>query len=130
MIISLAIYAPQYSSQASHSALRFAEAALQNGHKIYRVFFYQDAATTASSLICTPQDEVSLTESWQHLSELHEIDLVVCISAALKRGVLNEKEASRYEKNASNLASGFEISGLGQLIDAAVMSDRLITFGA
>jgi tRNA 2-thiouridine synthesizing protein D len=57
------------------------------------------------------------------------MDLVVCIAAALRRGVLNQEEAERYEKSTHNLAQEFNISGLGQLVDAAVNSDRLITFG-
>lgn len=130
MIFSLAIYAAPYSSQASDSAYRFATAVLANGHQLYRVFFYHDAVHTASVLTTPPQDELNLSQNWQHLSKAHNIDLVVCIAAALKRGLLNEQEAHRYEKPAFNLADGFTISGLGQLVDAAVISDRLITFGS
>jgi len=129
MIFSLAIYAPPYTSQASDSAYRFALALLENDHTLYRVFFYQDGVHTASSLSTPPQDEIRYTQNWQTLAQQHKIDLVVCIAAALKRGLLNQQEASRYDKPAFNLAEGFEISGLGQLVDAAVMSDRLITFG-
>ena len=129
MIFSLAIYAAPYSSQASDSAYRFALALLENGHSLYRVFFYHDAVHTASFLATPPQDETHFTQNWQALAQKHNIDLVVCIAAALKRGLLNQQEAMRYEKPAFNLAEGFEISGLGQLVDAAVMSDRLITFG-
>ena len=130
MIFSLAIYAAPYSSQASDSAYRFAMAALASGHQIYRVFFYHDAVHNASALITPPQDEIHFSNSWQQASKAHNIDLVVCIAAALKRGLLNEQEAERNEKPAFNLADGFEISGLGQLVDAAVISDRLITFGS
>ncbi len=130
MIFSLAIYAAPYSSQASDSAYRFAAALLENGHTLYRVFFYHDAVHTASSLATPPQDETFFTQNWQTLAQQHNIDLVVCIAAALKRGLLNQQEAVRYEKPAANLAEGFEISGLGQLVDAAVMSDRLVTFGS
>ncbi len=129
MIFSLAIYAAPYSSQASDSAYRFALALLENGHRLYRVFFYHDAVHTASSLITPPQDEINFMQCWQMLAGKHEIDLVVCIAAALKRGLLNQHESARYDKSTFNLAEGFEISGLGQLVDAAVMSDRLITFG-
>ena len=71
----------------------------------------------------------SSVEFIQNLEKKYNVDLVVCIAAALKRGLLNEQEALRYEKPAFNLAKGFEISGLGQLVDAAVISDRLVTFG-
>ncbi len=129
MIFSLAIYAAPYSSQASDSAYRFALALLESGHTLYRVFFYHDAVHAASSLITPPQDEIHLTQNWQAIAQKHNVDLVVCIAAALKRGLLNQQEATRHEKPAANLAEGFEISGLGQLVDAAVISDRLITFG-
>jgi len=129
MIFSLAIYSAPYSSQASDSAYRFALALLESGHTLYRVFFYHDAVHAASSLSTPPQDETHFTQQWQAIAQKHNIDLVICIAAALKRGLLNQQEARRYEKPAANLAAGFEISGLGQLVDAAVMSDRLITFG-
>ena len=129
MIFSLAIYAAPYSSQSSHSAYSFALAILESGHSLYRVFFYHDAVHTASSLTTPPQDEINLTELWRTLAKAHNVDLVVCISAALKRGLLNQEEAIRYEKETFNLAKNYEISGLGQLVDAAVTSDRLITFG-
>ena len=129
MIFSIAIYSAPYSSQASDSALRFAQALLAAGHTLYRVFFYHDAIHHASSL-CTPQqDEINYSCEWIELARNHKVDLVVCIAAALKRGLLNQQEANRYEKPAANLADEFTISGLGQLVDAAVNSDRLITFG-
>ncbi|RYG18491.1 MAG: sulfurtransferase complex subunit TusD [Chitinophagaceae bacterium] len=129
MIFSLAIYAAPYSCQASHSAYRFALALLENGHSLYRVFFYHDAVHTGSALTTPPQDENNFTNLWQQLAKKYNVDLVICIAAALKRGVLNELEASRYGKPSFNLNQGFEISGLGQLVDAAVTSDRLVTFG-
>lgn len=129
MIFSLAIYSAPYSSQANDSAYRFATALLAQGHKLYRIFFYHDGVHAATSLSTPQQDEFNFTAAWQTLAHEHNVDLVVCIAAALKRGILNNQESLRYEKTAANLAQGFEISGLGQLIDAAVMSDRLITFG-
>lgn len=35
----------------------------------------------------------------------------------------------RQGKDASNIAPGFRISGLGQLIEAGIQADRLIVFG-
>lgn len=130
MKFSLAIYAAPYSAQASDSAYRFAKAVLDEGHSLYRIFFYQDGVHNASALTAPPQDENNIPARWQALATTHNIDLVVCIAAALRRGILDASEADRYEKPAPNLAQGFTIGGLGQLLDAAVVSDRLITFGA
>jgi len=54
---------------------------------------------------------------------------VVCAAAAQRRGILDQKEADRHGKPAANIAPHFTISGLGQLIEAAVVSDRLVVFG-
>lgn len=129
MIFSLAVYSAPYASQASESAYRFATALLAEGHTLYRVFFYEEGVHNSSALITPPQDEPDLPSKWQSMADGHKIDLVVCIAAALKRGVLNEEEAKRYEKPTHNLRAGFTISGLGQLVDAALVSDRLVTFG-
>lgn len=129
MKFSLLILGAPYSSQSVQSALRFAQAALAGGHEVLRVFFYHDAVNIANALITPPQDEPDLPREWAALAEQHDLDLVVCIASALKRGVLDEGEAKRYQRPAANLARGFEISGLGQLTEAALLSDRLVTFG-
>jgi tRNA 2-thiouridine synthesizing protein D len=129
MIFSLAVYAAP-SVQASDSAYRFATALLAQGHSLYRVFFYIDGVHHGSEFVTPPQDEINIPAQWQHLAQTHNVDLVICIASALRRGILNDTEAERYEKSGSNLASGFTIGGLGQLLDAAVTSDRLITFGS
>ena len=63
------------------------------------------------------------------LAEENKLDLVVCVAAAQRRGIVDEGEAKRNGKDATNLAPGFRISGLGQLIEAGIQSDRLVTFG-
>jgi len=55
--------------------------------------------------------------------------LVVCISAAQRRGLLHADEANRQGKLDNDLAAGFRISGLGQLVEATLVTDRLIVFG-
>lgn len=115
-------------SQSSSTALNYARALLKSGHDIYRLFFYQDGVLNASSFNTPSQDEENLPASWQALIQEHSIDAVVCVASALKRGIINEGEAERYDLPASNLRAGFEISGLGQLVDGLINSDRLINF--
>jgi tRNA 2-thiouridine synthesizing protein D len=43
--------------------------------------------------------------------------------------LLDENEAKRHGKNADNIAEGFRISGLGQLIESGIQADRLVVFG-
>lgn len=118
-----------YNHQSSDSAYRFTKAALEKGHEIYRVFFYHDGVYNGSRLGVPPQDDRNITELWEALAEEYNLDLVVCVAAAQRRGVLDESEANRNGKDANNIAAKFRISGLGQLIEAGIQSDRLIVFG-
>ncbi len=118
-----------YTHQSSDSALQFAKSALNKGHEIFRVFFYHDGVNNGTSLSVPPQDDRNLTKEWSELAEKHGLDLVVCVAAAQRRGMLDEDEMKRHGKSASNLAKGFRISGLGQLIETGIQADRLVTFG-
>lgn len=129
MKFSIAIYGGPTDSQAPLSALHFAKAVLSSGHELYRVFFYNEAVLVANALTVVPQDELNLNQAWSAFSESHNVELIVCIASALRRGMLNESEAIRYEKSNYNVSPAFTISGLGQLIDAGIQSDRLVSFG-
>jgi tRNA 2-thiouridine synthesizing protein D len=118
-----------YTHQSSDSALQFVKAALGKGHEIFRIFFYHDGVNNGTDLGVPPQDDRNLAKEWSELAEKHGLDLVVCIAAAQRRGMLDADEMKRHGKNASNLSKGFRISGLGQLIEAGIQADRLVTFG-
>jgi tRNA 2-thiouridine synthesizing protein D len=118
-----------YQHQASDSAFKFIEAALEAGHEIFRVFFYHDGVNNATRFTIPPQDDRNIQVRWSELAEKHDIDMVVCIAAAQRRGILDENEAKRQGKSGDNIAPGFRISGLGQLIEAGIQCDRLVTFG-
>ena len=107
-----------YQHQASDSAYLFAKAAIAKGHEVWRIFFYHDGVNNASRLTEPPQDDRNIVNRWTKLAEEHKVDLVVCVAAAMRRGIREE-----------NLATGFRISGLGQLVEAGTQCDRLLTFG-
>jgi tRNA 2-thiouridine synthesizing protein D len=102
---------------------------LARGHEIFRVFFYHDGVNNATRLTTPPQDDRNIVNRWSKLAQESELDLVVCVAAAQRRGIVDEGEAKRNGKDATNLAPGFRISGLGQLIEAGIQSDRIVTFG-
>ena len=129
MKLSVLINEGPYTHQASDSAYQFTKAALSKGHQIFRVFFYNDGVNNGTRLTVPPQDDRNLSELWSALASEHKVDLVVCVAAAQRRGILDKDEAKRHGKDADNIAEGFRISGLGQLIEAAIQSDRLVTFG-
>jgi len=124
----IALFSPPHSP-AARRALRFAEAALAGGHEITRLFFYQDGVHSASANTVASQDELDVAAAWTRLVTDHQLDGVVCIAAALRRGVLNPEEANRYSRPAANLQAPWDLSGLGQLHEAAQLADRLVCFG-
>lgn len=129
MKIGVLVSEGPYTHQASDSAYQFVKAALEKGHEIFRVFFYNDGVNNGTRLTVPPQDERNIQTNWTELAEKHNLDLVVCIAAAQRRGILDENEAKRQGKDADNIAPGFRISGLGQLIETGIESDRLVVFG-
>jgi len=118
-----------YQHQASDTAYQFTKAAIDAGHEIFRVFFYHDGVNNGTRLATPPQDDRNITDRWSALAQEHEVDLVVCVAAAQRRGIADEDEAKRNGKDADNLADGFRISGLGQLIETGIEADRLMVFG-
>lgn len=116
-------------SPAARRALRFAEAALAGGHEITRLFFYQDGVHSASANVVFSQDELDIAAAWTRFVADNRLDGVVCIAAALRRGVLNQEEAGRYSRSAANLGAPWDLSGLGQLHEATQLADRLVCFG-
>jgi len=94
-----------------------------------RVFFYHDGVYNGSRLSVPPQDDRNVCERWSALGQEHSLELILCVAAAQRRGLLDEGEARRAGKDSNNIAPGFEISGLGQLIDAGIQADRLVLFG-
>ncbi len=118
-----------YTHQAADTAYQFTKAALEKGHEIVRVFFYHDGVNNGTRLTTPPQDERNIVKRWSELAQQHKLDLVVCVAAAQRRGIVDRDEAKRHGKDADNIAAGFRISGLGQLIEAGVLADRLVAFG-
>lgn len=118
MKFALQINASPYHSSASLTAYHFTSAVLAQHHEVFRVFFYHDGIYHALKSANPPDNEVSIFKNWSELALKHELDLVVCISAAQRRGLMNE-----------NVADGFRLGGLGQLLEATILADRLLVFG-
>jgi len=129
MKFSILVNEGPYTHQAADTAYQFTRAALEKGHEIFRVFFYHDGVHNGTRLTVPPQDERNIVKRWSELAEKYALDMVVCIAAAQRRGVMDANEAKRHGLGADNIAPGFRISGLGQLIEAGVQAERLVTFG-
>ena len=129
MIYSLLVLSSPVSGHGSRHASQFARSLLARGHGIHRVFFLDTGVVAASAVRVLPQDEVDFSKEWIELAERHAVELIICVSSALKQGMLDPQEATRHDRQFATIHPAFTISGLGQLVDACAHSDRMITFG-
>jgi|TARA_B100001063_G_scaffold189180_1_gene179822 tRNA 2-thiouridine synthesizing protein D len=113
-------------SESHLTAQRFIGEAIANGDKIDRVFFYQDAAYVGLSSQVPGQGLHASYQGWIELQQQQAFPLQICIANALRRGVIDETEAKRYQ-TLETLQKGFELTGLGEIADACQSSDRIIT---
>jgi len=124
---TLFIKSSPFNDESNQTAAAFAAAVLNCGHKIDRVFFYQNSVFTANASLTPPQGQTPHHQLWTELKAKYDFPLQVCIANALRRGILDETEADRYDKQAT-IHPDFELCGLGEMAEAMHSSDRIITF--
>lgn len=128
MRFAILVTGPAYGTQQASSAWQFAQAVLAAGHELVSVFFYREGVYNANQLTAPASDEFDLVRAWQQLHAEHQVALHICVAAALRRGVMDDAEARRLGLSGANLQSGFELSGLGSLAEAALTCDRMVQF--
>lgn len=129
MIFALLVHDAPVGRHSSQVAYRFASELLAGGHTLFRVFFFGDGVHHSTRLNLTPGNETDLPQRWSRLAAEHGVDLVSCVGSALRRGIVDEAQARQHALEAVSLRDGFELSGLGQLVEASIRCDRLVVFG-
>ncbi|WP_237363825.1 sulfurtransferase complex subunit TusD [Vibrio marisflavi] len=125
---TLLVNGSAYGSQSARSAYLFAKALIEKGHTLSSIFFYQDGVLNGSAMTVPANDEFDLVAAWQNLSLQHNVKLHTCVAAALRRGVISQAEAKQHNLEIHNLATGFELVGLGSLAEALLTQDRVVQF--
>ena len=124
----LLVTGPAYGTQQAASAYQFANALLEEGHQLKRLFFYSDGVLNANMLTSPATDEFHLVQGWQALAKRSGCEMHICVSAALRRGIVDTEQAGTLSLPMSNLCDGFIMSGLGSLAEAIMTTDRTIQF--
>ena len=114
------------NQQGSFSALRFAEELLATEHHLDCVFFYWEGVLVGNPLIAPPADEFNVNQGWCDLAKSKSVKLFLCITEALRRGVIAEDKIP-IDDTTSPLP-GFTCTGLGQLFATIYTCDRVIVF--
>ena len=124
MIFTIAVLGGPYDSQSNLHAFKFAQSVIENGHHINRVFFFHEGVSIALEKRELSEEEFDYNKAWRKLSSEHDVELNVCISSGSRRGVVKN------ETTDSTLAEGFELVGLGQLVEAISSGDKYVEFTA
>lgn len=118
-----------YGGEAGDSAYQFIRAAITRGHELLCVFFYHDGAYQGMAHIEPPAGEPNPAAYWSALAEDGGVDLIICISAAQRRGIRSPGQDLQTESPVSmGLVPGFRIGGLGLWVDACIKADRVLIF--
>ena len=126
--ISLLVMSAPGASQNVQSALRFAQTVAQSEHQLKGIFFYADGVLNANFLQVFPADEQAIYSAWTSLATQYQCPLLVCVTAASKRGVLSQTDASDNDLKQFSLQAPFEAVGLGELAELFHSSDKVIQF--
>ena len=85
---------------------RFIQTAVEQGHTIRQCFFQ-----SAGVMAVTQAEQLA---EWQQIADITHAELLLCSQAVEEHAVYAE--------------GPFQIGGLGALVEAAVRSDRLVSF--
>jgi len=105
-----------FDSRNAENAYDFCIAAIQSGHKIEQVFFYQSGVHNASSLLEANNDEIDMKRRWISLNKEYGVALNVCTTAGARRGVTSEQSSSIEQR--ANIKSPFVSVGLSAYFEA------------
>tara|TARA_B100001057_G_scaffold250815_1_gene251028 strand:+ start:505 stop:828 length:324 start_codon:yes stop_codon:yes gene_type:complete len=106
MDISLIIRTPLEDAHRFTFVRRFMQTAIEQGHTIRQCFFQ-----SAGVLAATQSEQLA---EWKRIADMTHAELLLCSQAVKEHAVHPE--------------GPFQMGGLGALVEAAVRSDRLVSF--
>lgn len=124
----LLVHSGRYANQSSRSALLYANAIIDKGHALKAVFFYNDGVSAANGLSVIPSDELDNTNGFKQLHQNHNIPLLLCVTAAEKRGILDQTQAEQEGFEHFNIDSSFTVAGLAEMAAIASETDKVVQF--
>lgn len=109
-----------------HNALAFCKAACEMGIAI-KVFFYGEGIHNANAFAQPVSDEKNIVQYWHSLVQEYKLlELIVCNTAANKRGIISEEESN--DSLVFNLHTGFVAGGLAEFASLSQTADRTVQF--
>ncbi|WP_421134597.1 sulfurtransferase complex subunit TusD [Alteromonas sp. A079] len=125
---SILVTSPPYYGDAALRMASFIDGVLDNGDTVDNVFFYGEGVHHCNQFAVQTGDEFYSYEYWTQLSSSHNTALLVCVTAAIKRGVVSVDEAKDNGVDGANLVAPFQQAGLGEFFTALHACNRLVQF--
>ena len=125
---SILITSAPSTSDSAYQATKFCRELIQANHTVDQIFFYQDGVYHANCLMASPSDERNSYQAWTKLAEDFAVPLIVCATAAIRRGILSKQEAASLDESSYNLKAPFTDTGLGEFFTLLHQSDNLVQF--
>lgn len=113
----LMLHNTPWSNQSVLSACQFARAAIKSGNTVSAIFLYQDAVLNAASSLDIPSDELNGQQHLLQLKAEFNIELMLCVTAAEKRGLIE-----------STISPEFVVSGLAEFAELTTQADKVLQF--
>ncbi|RDV23925.1 sulfurtransferase complex subunit TusD [Alteromonas aestuariivivens] len=114
--------------QANLTALAFCRGLVEAGHTVDHVFFYGSGVLTANRLQSPASDEINPYQQWCEWHKEFQSSMLVCVTAAAKRGIVDEQQAEQLALPAHTVSAPFEQVGLGEFFSRLHNCDHLVQF--
>lgn len=122
------VTSPHFETNSAKTTYSFCEAALQAGHNLVGIFFYGAGVSHANKFNVPLPEEPSSQNLWHSLAQEHQVDLLVCATAASRRGIMEDNEAMLNKFETGSLDPNFKMSGLVELAALSSQATRVVQF--
>lgn len=115
---------------STQQGIEFIQKFFQNPHNPAKlhIFLYGEAVLLANRLTWLSADIPNPSKNLQTFAKAYQLNIQVCVTTALTRGVVDAENAKRHSLNGDNLAENFELVGLGELAMHLHQSTKLYQF--
>lgn len=123
---SILITSSYTHADAIRRAMLDIEAIYADGGIVDNVFFYAAGVDQTNQWL--EPDALAIARAWAQLSQSYQFPLLVCVTAAERRGIYDTEIANQKQLPVSNMSSLFSAVGMGEFFARLHDADRLVQY--
>ena len=97
-----------------------------DGGIVDNVFFYAAGVDQTNQWL--EPDALAIAKAWEQLGQSYQFPLLVCVTAAERRGIYDAEIASQNKVPVSNMSNIFHAVGMGEFFARLHDADRLVQY--